>query len=184
MSFCIRSFTFPFSNALHSTLRSQSSNMMFIERLGCVYCSSHCEVNLGLCNCGQCKATEAAFFAHGWMDWKGKMYCGSCIQKWGWRQRAEEKAARHLDHQLEDLCPRVVEGASLMTRRCVSEPLTPVVVATLTPASKASPTTMTTSTNFLHVDEMMKEMAALREIVETLTARMDTLEEVKRQKRM
>ena len=82
--------------------------------------------------------------------------------KWGWKDRAEDKAARHFDLQLEDLCPRVVEGASLMTRRCVSEPLTPVAVATLTPASKASPTTMTTSTNSLHVDEIMGEMATLQ----------------------
>ena len=32
-----------------------------------------------------CKAEEAAFHACGGMDWKHKMYCGACIDKWNWR---------------------------------------------------------------------------------------------------
>ena len=52
--------------------------------------------------------------------------------------------------------------------------------------TKASSTTMTCSTNSwnsLTVDEMMAEVTALKQIMSTLMARMDSLDDMKRQKR-
>ena len=149
-------------------------------RLSCVACSATCDIFQARCGCGSCAASEAAFHAGGWMDWKGKMYCHHCIARSGWTKRAEEKAERHFQNQLDEMCAAVMQSAIFKPKKS-ARPQLVLDNAQSGISTNATSSNASSSPSNGQVDR--DEVQALRRTVEALIARVDTLEDMKRAKR-